>query len=210
MPHCCGLRAGQSAAGRDRTPPMKKSSILTVIPVSLVLVVGGCSNLSPGENAAIFGGLAGAATGIPLGASGVNPAVTIPVAAGSAVVAGAAAYVISKHQADREQRRIAEERARAYVAQREAEQKAAEAAARAQAARTATARRQPAPQPVPQYIAVETTPGPQAQGKSSVMVYDTQRRSLVGNDVYDLKKTPKQGTVAQLDTRQAVFVGEGV
>jgi hypothetical protein len=189
---------------------MKTRSLSCAVSASLLIAVSGCSNLSPGENAAIFGGLAGAATGIPLGASGVNPAVTIPVAAGSAVVVGAAAYVISKHQADREQRRIAEERARAYVARMEAEQKAAEAAAQSRAARTASAPRRTAPQPVPQYIAVETTPSPEAQGKSSVMVYDTQRRSLVGNDVYDLKKAPKQGSVAQLDTRQAVFVGEGV
>jgi hypothetical protein len=184
---------------------MKSRVLSYAVSTSLLLAVGGCSNLTPGENAAIFGGLAGAATAIPLGASGVNPAVTIPVSAGAAVVAGAAAYVIAKHQADREQRRLAEERARAYLARQEAEQQAA-----AQAAARTPTRRQSAPKPTPQYIAVETSPGPQSQGKSSVMVYDTQRRALVGNDVYDLKTTPKQGTVAQLDTRQAVFVGKGV
>lgn len=168
--------------------------------IAVVLAIGtsGCSNLTPGENAGVFGGLTAAAVGIPLAAAGVDPAVTIPVTIGAAALAAGTAYVVAKYQADEEQRRIAEARARLYIA----EQQKAEARAAAQASAKP-------PRKQPRYIAVETKKRSDYQGKSAVMIYDTKSEKLVGNNVYDLKTAPKAGTVSKYDTVQAEYVGSG-
>jgi hypothetical protein len=41
------------------------------------------------------------------------------------------------------------------------------------------------------------------------MIYDTQTQQVVGNNVYDVKKAPKQGTVSKFDTYSAEYVGTG-
>jgi hypothetical protein len=193
-----------------------KTGLYQAVAAACFLAVGGtgCSNMTAGENAAVFGGLTAAAVGIPLALAGVDPRITIPVAAGAGVLAGATAYIVAKHQADKEQRRIAEERAQMWMAQQEKEIKQAQ---RSNAARTSSTTAQSSrsttkPEPVPEmprFIAVETAPGTEFRGQSAVMVYDTQKKSLVGNDVFDLKKKPKSGSVTRLDTVQAQYVGEG-
>lgn len=181
-----------------------KSHFTTSVGIAALLAIGtsGCSNLTPGENAGVFGALTGAAVGIPLAASGVDPAVTIPVTIGAAALAAGTAYVVAKYQADEEQRRIAEARARLYLEQ----QRQAEENAAAQAA--AAAKPRPKAQ-APRYIAVETMKADGYQGKSAVMIYDTKSEKLVGNNVYDLKTAPKTGTVSKYDTVQAQYVGAG-
>jgi hypothetical protein len=84
--------------------------------VAVAILTSSCENLTPGENAAVFGTAAGLATGIPLVASGVNPNIAIPVTAGAVAVAAVGAYIIAKHQATERQRKIAEQRARLYMA----------------------------------------------------------------------------------------------
>ena len=153
-----------------------------------------CENLTPVENAGLFGAAAGLATGIPLAAAGVDPAITIPVTAGAAVVAAGAAYIISKEQATERQRKIAEQRARIYMARAEKEQAA-------KAASTKTRK--------PRYIAVQTEKSEKARGKASVMVFDTQTNEVVGNNVYDLKAAPQVGQTAKFDTYSAQYVGTG-
>lgn len=81
-----------------------------------------CENLTPGENAAVFGTGAGLATGIPLAAAGVDSRIAVPAALGAAALAAGVSYVIAKHQATERQRKIAEQRARIYMAQRAAAQ----------------------------------------------------------------------------------------
>ncbi|MDD5200164.1 MAG: hypothetical protein PHC88_10225, partial [Terrimicrobiaceae bacterium] len=66
-----------------------------------------------------------------------------------------------------------------------------------------------APVQTPRYIAVETSKGEGYKGSSAVMIYDTQSKALVGNDVYDVKSAPKTGTVTKYDTVQAQYVGTG-
>ena len=168
--------------------------------LSIAVFTSACENLSPGENAAMFGVAAGLATGIPLGVAGVNPAVTIPVTAGAAVLAAGAAYVIAKHQASERQRKIAEQRARIYLA----EQKAAEAKKKA-SAQTASAK----PKKKSRYIAVKTVKEDSNQGKEQVMIFDTQSNQVVGNNVYDLKAAPKVGQTSKFDTYTAEYVGSG-
>lgn len=169
------------------------------------MAFSGCSNLTPGENAGVFGAITGAAVGIPLAAAGVDPSITVPVTLGAAAVVAATAYVVAKHQADVEQRRIAEARARLYLAKLEEQREREEAAAAAAAA----AAKKPKPVKKPRYIAVETEKREGYQGKSAVMIYDTESQKLVGNNVYDLKSAPKTGTVSKYDTVQAQYVGAG-
>jgi hypothetical protein len=161
---------------------------------SIALLGTACENLTPGENAGLFGAAAGLAVGIPLAVAGVNPAVTIPVTAGAVALAAGGAYIIAKHQATERQRKIAEQRARIYLAQRkEAERKAATASNKSSKKS--------------RYIAVRTKKEDFNNGKEAVMVYDTQTNGLVGNQVWDLKASPKVGSVQKFDTYSAEFVG---
>lgn len=171
----------------------------SAIVVSLGLLTSACENLSPGENAGLFGAAAGLATGIPLAAAGVDPAITIPVTAGAVAVAGVSAYVIAKYQASERQRKIAEQRARVYLAEQAQKQKEQQAAAAAKAKQ----------QKKPRYIAVQTVKEDTNQGKSQVMIFDTQSNELVGNNVYDLKSSPKVGQTTKFDTYTAEYVGTG-
>ena len=153
------------------------------------LFTSGCSNLTPGENAGVFGTMAGAATGIALGASGVPSYVTVPVAIGAGALAGTAAYVIAKHQATEQQRRIAQANAELYYAKLDAEQKAAMKKKKVR------------------YIAVDTKKDNKIKGQKAVMVFDTKSQEIVGNDVYDVKTSPKVGQTTKFDTYTAQYVG---
>lgn len=172
---------------------MKPRVALVSAATAIALFSSACENLTPGENAGLFGAAAGLATGIPLAAAGVDPAITIPVTAGAAVLAAGSAYVIAKHQATERQRKIAEQRARLYLARLE-EQKAQERAA-------AKAKK-------PRYIAVKTEKSKDTEGEP-VMVFDTHSNQIVGNNVYDLKETPQMGQTAKLDTYSVQYVGTG-
>ena len=161
--------------------------------LSLAVLTTACENLTPGENAGVFGAAAGLATGIPLGATGVSPSVAVPVTAGATALAAAGAYVIAKQQATIKQRKIAEERAREYLAQQQA------------AAPQASAK----PRKQPRYIAVKTVKESTNEGKAQVMLFDTQSEEIVGNSVYDLNATPQVGEKTKFDTYTAEYVGTG-
>jgi len=103
---------------------MKKSKFLPLVVVA-ALFTSSCENMSPGENAAVVGGVAGAVTGGVLALAGVDPGITIPVAAGAALLAGGAAYIVSKQQATKRQEEIALQNARAAEAKLLAQQKKA-------------------------------------------------------------------------------------
>jgi len=168
--------------------------------LTLAVFSTGCENLTPGENAAVFGTAAGLATGIPLIASGVNPNIAIPVTAGAVAVAAVGAYIIAKQQASIRQRQIAEQRARLYLARQEALERE-QALARQEASRkSATAKKTPKK---PRYIAVTTVKEQNSKGKDQVMIFDTQSNEIVGNNVYDLKSSPKVGQTTKFDTYTA-------
>jgi hypothetical protein len=164
--------------------------------LSLAVFTSACENLSPGENAAFFGTAAGLATAIPLAAAGVDSSITVPVSLGAAALAAGGAYVISKHQASERQRKIAEQRARLYMAERAAAQKKAQTAGTKQKKK-------------PRYIAVKTVKESNSQGNAQVMIFDTQSNQVVGNNVYDLKSSPKVGQTSKFDTYTAEYVGTG-
>src|SRR5579862_721361 len=82
------------------------------------ICVTGCSNLTPGENAAVFGAAGGAIAGGIASAAGMSTGESIATGLAAGAVIGAVTYVIAKHQATERQRRVAEERARVAYAQR--------------------------------------------------------------------------------------------
>jgi hypothetical protein len=177
----------------------------TIASVCLAMTSSSCENLSPGENAAVFGTVAGLATGIPLAAAGVDSRIAVPAALGAAALAAGVSYVIAKHQATVRQRQIAEQRARIYMAQRAAaEQRVAKTAS----ASTASGKKKTKPKET-RYIAVKTQTESFNKGQSAVMIYDTQSNQIVGNNVYDLKSTPKVGQTSKFDTYTAEYVGTG-
>jgi hypothetical protein len=179
---------------------------VTAAAVCLAMISSACENLSPGENAAVFGTVAGLATGIPLAAAGVDSRIAVPAALGAAALAAGVSYVIAKHQATERQRKIAEQRARLYMAQRTAaQQRAARTASAARASGTKKAK----PPKETRYIAVKTETESFNKGQSAVMIYDTQSNQIVGNNVYDLKSTPKVGQTSKFDTYTAEYVGTG-
>ncbi|MBV8351371.1 MAG: hypothetical protein JO251_22190 [Verrucomicrobia bacterium] len=166
---------------------------LLIKSASAILVAGlfltGCENLSPAENGALFGAGAGALAGGVAKAAGASTSEAVAIGLATGAVAGVTAYIIAKHKATERQRRIAEERARlAYE--------------NAPAPRKAQYRKQ-------RYIAVDTVREKDSAGAKSVMLYDTQTQQVVGNNVYDVKQAPKEGSISKFDTYSAEYVGAG-
>jgi hypothetical protein len=160
---------------------------------SAVLVTGllltGCENLSPAANGVLFGTGAGILAGGVAKAAGASTSQAAAIGLATGTIVGVTAFVIAKHQATERQRKIAEERARlAYES--------------APAPRKARYRKT-------RYIAVDTVREKNSAGAKSVMIYDTQSQQVVGNNVYDVKQSPKEGTVSKFDTYSAEYVGSG-
>jgi hypothetical protein len=185
------------------------------VALALAMSVGamGCSNLTPEENAAVWGGIAGVAAGVTAAATGVDAQWVAPIAMGAALGAGTIAYFYAKHQANERQRKIAEARAQIYLAKLQEKQRSQAAAETSSSSSSgggsgSSSKKAPAKAPVqtPRYLAVETEQAEGYKGSTAVMLYDTQSKSLVGNDVYDLKSEPKSGSVAKYDTVQAQYV----
>jgi len=160
---------------------------------SAVLVAGflltGCENLSPAANGAVFGTGAGILAGSVAKAAGASTSQAAAIGLATGAIVGITTYVIAKHQATERQRKIAEERARLAYESAPAPKKA-----RYQKTR---------------YIAVDTVREKDSQGAKSVMIYDTQTQQVVGNNVYDIKQAPKEGSVSKFDTYSAEYVGSG-
>jgi len=182
-----------------------RSIRLTALAVCVGMASSACENLSSGENAAMFGTIAGLAVAIPLAAAGVNPNIVIPVTAGAIALAAGGAYIISKQQASIRQRKIAEQRARLYLAQRASSQKKASRVASSSSGSGKKKSSKPASKP--RFIAVKTEQEKQNKGQTSVMIFDTQSNQVVGNNVYDLKTAPKVGQTTKFDTYTAEYVG---
>lgn len=158
---------------------------LIPLPLAACFALSGCSNLTPGENAAIAGVATGLAVGLPLALTGVNPAVTIPVTAGAALAAGGGTYLISRNQATKHQRQVAEDRAREYVA------------------RTGEYSKKST-----RFIAVRTE-GFRTQGKAQVMVYDIHSGTIVSDTVYDMRSVPPVGQMGDFGGYHARYIGTG-
>ena len=172
-----------------KIPILRSSSILAAISI----LGTGCADMTPLQNAGVFGAAGGAAAGGLARASGASVGESVAIGAATGAVVAAVTYVIAKHQATERQHRIAEERAQRAYARMTAERKA-----KMKAQKT-------------RYIAVDTEKNEQtsAEAKKSVMIWDTQSEQVVGNNVYDVKSPPPVGSTAKFDTYSAEYVGSG-
>lgn len=133
--------------------------------------------------------------------------------------------MLVRHQATEYQRKVAEARARAYVAAQLRSQ--AEPLPTSKPARIAKKGKGPAKEPekqekpkvavppkkkLPRYIAVDTVKdkrsGPEV--KKVVMIWDTQSESLVGNNIYDVQNPPPVGSTTKFETYSANYIGAGL
>jgi hypothetical protein len=168
-------------------------NVSLIKPSSAVLLAGllltGCENMSPEANGAVFGTGAGVLAGGLARAAGASTSEAVAIGLATGAVAGVTAYVIAKHQATERQRQYAEERARLAYENASAQRQAGYRKAR--------------------YLAVDTVREQDSSGAKSVMIYDTQTQQVVGNNVYDVKQAPKEGSVSKFDTYSAEYVGSG-
>ncbi len=165
----------------------------TVLLATISIGVAGCENLSPGENAAVFGSASAIAASTIARASGMSTAGSLATGAAVGAVVAATTYVITKHQATVRQRQLAEQRAQVYYARLAPEKKATLKSKRVR------------------YIAVDTAKDERTSPKAqkSVMIWDTQSQAVVGNNVYDVEKAPAVGSTAKFETYSAEYVGSG-
>jgi hypothetical protein len=165
-----------------------------VIRISAAALLGalglaGCENMSPQTTGVVAGTTAGILAGTLAKVAGASDSTAVAIGLGTGAAVGVMAFVIAKHEATERQRRYAEERARLDYERMSAQRKAEVKKRR--------------------YIAVPTVREKNSTGAQSVMVYDTQSQQVIGNNVYDLKSTPKDGQVSKFDTVSAEYVGTG-
>src|ERR1041385_6278443 len=153
-----------------KMPMLKSSSLLT----ATAILTTACAEMTPGQNAALFGSMGGAAAGGIARASGMSTGEAVATGIAAGAVIAAVTYVIAKHEATERQRQIAERRAQASYARMSAKRKAALKEHKVR------------------YIAVDTEKDSRtaANAKKSVMIWDTQSQEVVGNNVYDIQKPP--------------------
>ncbi len=170
-----------------------RTTPIVALATSIAIFATGCENMTPGENAAVFGSGAGVLAGSIARAAGANTGQSIAIGLATGAVVGAATYIIAKHQATERQRKIAEQRARVYYGRLSPEKK------------TALKKKKV------RYIAVDTEKNEQTspKAKKAVMIWDTQTESVAGNNVYDVQSTPAVGSTAKFDTYSAAYVGSG-
>lgn len=160
---------------------------------SISILVAGCAEMTPGENAAVFGSMSGLAAGGIARAAGASTAESFAIGAATGAVVAITTYIIAKHQATERQRRIAEQRARVYYGRLAPEKKAALKKKKVR------------------YIAVDTEKDEKTspKAKKAVMIWDTQSETVVGNNVYDVQNPPSVGSTAKFETYSAEYVGSG-
>ena len=165
----------------------------TAVATAASIAFLGCENLTPAENAGVFGSVAGAAAGSIARAAGASTTESIVAGAAVGAVVAATVYVIAKRQASERQRKIAEERARAYQRRLTPERKA-------------TMKKKKV-----RYIAVDTVKDERTspKAKKDVMIWDVESQQIVGNNVYDVESTPSVGQTAKFETYSAEYVGTG-
>ncbi len=133
-----------------------------------------------------------------------------------------------RYQATEYQRKVAEERARAFVAaQRRTIAKEAPSAPSKPGPKKPgnpeTPEKPGKPKPseptvkakapeLPRYIAVDTVKDKRASPKAKkvVMIWDTHAEALVGNNVYDVENPPAVGAKTTFDTYSAQYIGAGL
>lgn len=170
-----------------------RTTPIVALATSIAIFATGCENMTPGENAAVFGSGAGILAGGIARAAGASTGQSIAIGAATGAVVAMTTYIIAKHQASERQRRIAEQRARVYYG------------------RLSPAKKVALKKKKVRYIAVDTEKDEHTspKAKKAVMIWDTQSESIAGNNVYDVQSTPSVGSTAKFDTYSAEYVGSG-
>jgi hypothetical protein len=162
----------------------------TCATLSLALALGGCS--SSNEEPGVYSGVSGASAGA-LVRAGSGPSDTMVAGASVGRTAIVTIQIIAKRQASQRQRKVAEERAKAFQARITPEKKAVMKKKKVR------------------YIAVDTVKDERttAAAKKNVMIWDVESEQIVGNNVYDVESTPSVGQTAKFETYAAEYVGTG-
>jgi hypothetical protein len=134
----------------------------TALAVAGSIGTAGCENFSATEAGLLAAGLAGAATGIALGTTGVPSSSSVPIALGAAAGAGALAVAATNMSVGRDQRLMAEQRGQMLVDQA----------------------RQRGAQNIPRYILVDTISANPTGGGRPVMIFDTASGKVASNRLY--------------------------
>ncbi len=157
--------------------------------LGLVSVFGlsSCANMDPNASAAFIGGLSGAAAGIIASQAGLSDSQAILIGSAVGLAAGAITYNYKKRRATERELEIANMRATQY-------QKLVRSGSK--------------PKSKTRYIALPTTPSnTSSKSANTVVLFDTQTNSAVGNNVYEISQNPKMGEVVKFDTVNAEYVG---
>jgi hypothetical protein len=114
-----------------------------------------------------------------------------------------------RYQASEHQRKVAEERARAFVA---AQRRAAASPKIAKEPKADQPKVAAKPKKLPRYLAVDTVKDKRASPKAKkvVMLWDTQSETFVGNNIYDVENPPPLGSTAKFETLSAEYIGAGL
>ena len=162
------------------------------IPVRFCLMLVGIGFL-PGcamtdtEKTSLLGSVAATTAGAVGSAVGMGWVGQSAMGYGINAATAVAVHVVSKHEATKMQKEIAEARAKAVYAE-------LPPATKKQVQKK-------------RYIAVDTKKDSRITGEKAVMVFDTKTEKVVGNDVYDVEKAPPVGSTAKFDTVSATYVG---
>ncbi|HEX8295453.1 MAG TPA: hypothetical protein VF593_04085 [Chthoniobacteraceae bacterium] len=207
--------------------PLRFAFLLTA---PAILLLSGCADLPPGERG-VFSTNAGVAAGDLARASTVTSAESMATGSSAGTIVTATVQVITTHRATERQRKIAEQRARAAFAKIQAREERA-----AQRETTVARRKNPGSAAKPakrtsdsveraeqkpkmaarrrsvRYLAVETEKDARTspQAEKSIMIFDTETQEIVGNNVYDVRSTPRVGGISKFETYTAEYVGAGL
>jgi hypothetical protein len=165
------------------------NSIMSFTRLGLFAVLGltSCSNMNPGASAALIGGLSGAAAGIIARQAGLSNSQSVLIGSAVGIAAGTITYNYHKRRATERELATARLRATQYQNQVSSGSK---------------------PRSKTRYIAVPATASKtSSQAASTVVLFDTQTNSAVGNNVYEMDQRPKKGDVVKFDTFNAEYVG---
>ena len=166
--------------------------MLTNITVLGAIALLGMGCETPGENALLAGGAAGTVTGVALGASGVDPAITIPVTLGAAALAAGGSYLISKTEVSNRESQIALARGANYYAQLTNKQRASLQKSNIR------------------FLAVDSpTQRNRGYGVVPVMIYDIYAGQLASRKVFNLASPPPLGQVLNVHGYVSQYVGLG-
>jgi len=165
---------------------MKQKAIRIIGCVVVAGMLAACGSMTPGENAATFGSIVGVLAGGAAAAAGADTGTAIGIGAAAGAVAAATAYIIAKHEATEQQRRIAQQRAQAKIRGLSTAQK-----------KTLANKK---------YIAVETTKSEGSKGAGTYMICDKNTGKPINNTAFDTKSKLSANKVTKFDTVEAVVL----